>query len=104
MPSLFIYQLLQVNRTLYKYKTVKFRFVFLLLLLLLLLLFIVVFVFYTAGPTSNSSAIAGSHGSFVGHPASPTPMKVPALAVIVSLFAVVLIIIALSLTHFVRER
>ncbi|KAL9958596.1 hypothetical protein ACROYT_G035630 [Oculina patagonica] len=66
-----------------------------------------------AAPTSSDSSrherasplpMPANYDSLVGHPASPTPMKVPTLAALVSALTVVLIIVVLSLIHLVRKR
>nr|XP_058941231.1 uncharacterized protein LOC131769530 [Pocillopora verrucosa] len=58
----------------------------------------------TSVTTSSSPVIKVNHGSLVGHPASPTPMKISTLALMVSLLAIVSGAIMLWLIHLVQKR
>ncbi|XP_022790755.1 uncharacterized protein LOC111330198 [Stylophora pistillata] len=58
----------------------------------------------TSVTTSNSPAVGVNHGSLVGHPASPTPMKISTLALLVTLLTIVSGATMLGLIHLVRNR
>ncbi|KAJ7390130.1 hypothetical protein OS493_027166 [Desmophyllum pertusum] len=53
--------------------------------------------------SSSLPVMTVNYGSLIGHPASPTPLRVPTLVAIVSTVAVILIIIVLWLIHLVRK-